>query len=111
MATEKDVRGYWCDKLYERIAVAKGKIQCEHYHKSDLQTWCSMGRCADNCRVVDDIRRGEKPESYADWLEDTIKAAKHAEERIRSANQILNSREFQQAIKRVCDFHAQIDSR
>ena len=109
MADKKDVRGYWCDKIYEKIQVVGKKIQCEHYRKSDLQTWCGMGRCADDCRVEYAIQRGEKPESYNDWLEDMIKVCNAAKKEVKATILYLNSKKVNDAIQRVQDFHAQMD--
>ena len=108
---DKKIRGYWCDKCYERIAAVRGRPQCENYRKSELQTWCGMGRLPEDCRVETMILRGEKPESYDDWLKNTIRASKHAERQIQGIVGYLNSKKVRDAIKRVCEVHARMDER
>ena len=64
-----------------------------------------MGRCADDCGVEAAIRRGEKPESYNDWLKSTIEAGEAASRHLAAFNAYFSSAEFQKARKAVRDFH------
>lgn len=84
---------YFCGHAEIRVPTRDGKVLCEHYRTSEIQTWCAMGRLPCDCDVENQIVRGEEPRlSDKAYVAELLKVCKQAQRRLLSFQRELARR-------------------